>query len=179
MKHLKLLFLLLSLSACVEKPADIKNRLQYKNDGISFFYPGNWEVTEDTVVEAVRFIFIETPGDAIMKIEIYPIDQSFELKEFVELDIEALINRTPEILNLAKDNEIAEVKTSIRGIEYSGLKYELGISILGVDIPHVSEFYALHSNDNVAYLVSQVAKDDLRRVNVGFKLVLSSFKMNR
>lgn len=177
MKYLNILVLLFFISACSEKPADMKNQLEYKKGGMSFSYPANWEVTEDTENEDVRFVFVESPGNAIIKIEVYPKDQSFEIKEFVELDVEALIKEIPSILDLDGENEIKEVKTSINGTEFSGLRYEFNISIVNIDVPHVSESYSFSSHEKVAYLTNQVATEDLEKVNGGFKQVLSTFKI--
>ncbi|WP_394225186.1 hypothetical protein [Pseudoalteromonas spongiae] len=177
MKYLNILVLLFFISACSEKPADMNNQLKYEKDGLSFSYPANWEVTEDFVNEDVRFVFVESPGDAIIKIEVYPTEQSFELKEFVELDVEALMKEIPSILELDSDNEIKEIKTSINGTEFHGLKYEFNISVVNIDVPHVSESYSFPSHEKVAYLTNQVAKEDLGKVNGGFKQVLATFKI--
>ncbi|MEZ8932221.1 MULTISPECIES: hypothetical protein [unclassified Vibrio] len=177
MKYLNILVLLFFISACSEKPADMNNQLKYEKDGLSFSYPANWEVTEDFVNEDVRFVFVESPGYAIIKIEVYPTDQSFELKEFVELDIEARIKAIPSILNLGSDNEIKEAKTFINGTEFNGFKYEFNISVVNIDVPHVSESYSFASLEKVAYLTNQVATEDLEKVTGGFKQVLSTFKI--
>lgn len=177
MKYLNILVLLIFISACSEKQADMKNQLKYEKDGLSFSYPANWEVTEDIENENVRFIFVESPGDAIIKIEVYPTEQSFELKEFVKLDVEALIKEIPSILALDSDNKIEEIKTSIKGVEFNGYKHEFNISVVNIDVSYVSEFYSFPSLKKVAYLTNQVATEDLEKVNGGFKQVLATFKL--
>ena len=178
MKYLIILTLLCIMSACSEREADIRNQTKYEKEGLTFTYPANWVVTEDIENEGGRFIFVESPGDAIVKIEIYPFDESFELKEFVELDIEGLAREIPGILAMEGGNEIKEIKTSINGIDFSGYKYDFNVSIVNIDVPHVSEFYSFSSPNKVAYLTNQVASEDLEKVNTGFQLVLSSFELN-
>jgi len=155
----------------------MQNQLEYEKDGLSFSYPANWEVTEDTENEDIRFVFVESPGSAIIKIEVYPKEQSFKLKEFVELDVEALIKEIPSILALDGDNKIEKIKTSINGVELNGYKYEFNISVVNIDVPHISEFYSFPSLKKVAYLTNQVATEDLEKVNGGFKQVLATFKL--
>ena len=61
-------------SICICYAYHMNNQLKYEKDGLSFSYPANWEVTEDFVSEDVRFVFVESPGDAIIKIEVYDYD---------------------------------------------------------------------------------------------------------
>jgi len=164
------------IAACSERPADLETKRIYEKQGLSFSYPGNWEVTEDSVNEGVRFIFIESPGAAITKIEVYPKEESFDLKEFVELDIEAIKDGMPNILDL-DDNNAEEIATSINGIKFDGYKYEFNISIVSIDVPHIAEFY-LHSSElKNAYLTSQVAAEDFEKVKEGFGQILSTFNL--
>ena len=177
MKYLNILVLLFFISACSEDQADIKNPLKYNKSDISFSYPSNWEVTEDTEIEGVRFIFIESSGDAITKIEVYSIDESYELKEYVELDIDAFVEEMPSMITVDGDNEIEEINTSIKGVEFNGYKYEFDISVVGIDVPHVSEFYSFYSPQKAAYFSSQVAVEDLEKVKDGFEQLLSTFSL--
>jgi len=170
------IFVLLFISSCSEKQADIINTKIYEVAHLSFSYPANWEVTEDIENEGVRFLFIESPGDAIIKVEVYDNGESFDLKEFVRLDIDAFKQEVPSILNLA-EGKITPISRQYNQKEFNGYRYEFNISIANIDIPHVSDFFISVSPKKTAYITNQVAIEDLGKVSSGFKLVLSSFKL--
>ena len=165
------------LAACYERLADLDKPQTYQQDGISFVYPGNWKVTEDTTIEHARFIFLESTAEAIIKVEIYPIEESYELEEFVELDIESLQAEYPKIFNISNSHSVSPIVTPLSNIDLDGYQYEFTISLLGVDVPHVSNYYQFNSETLSAYVSQQVAVDDLGKVVGGFHLVLDSFKV--
>jgi len=177
----KLSFTLLAsaclLSACWEKNADTENSIRYDEGGISFDYPGNWEITENVTNEDYQYLFIEAPGDAILKIEIYPEELSGDLSWFVELEIEAFREAVPKIAKLGQHKEEVEIKKTINGRELDGYRYEFDISVLGMDVPHVQEFFTFGSQSHSAYVVTQVASEDLDKVENGFEQVLATFNI--
>ncbi|WP_444995846.1 hypothetical protein [Aliikangiella sp. IMCC44359] len=170
------LLLFFLVAACSEKKADLEKQKTYEKQGLSFTYPANWKVTEDSVNEGVRFIFIESPGAAITKIEVYPKEESFDLKEFVKLDIDAIKQGMPGIFDL-DDNTMEQIETFINGISFGGYKYEYNVSVVNIDIPHISEFYLYSSELKNAYITNQVAVEDFEKVKEGFRLVLSTFNL--
>lgn len=170
--------LVVFLVACDEKYADIENSSKYDHKGISFLYPGNWKVTEDEEVDGFRYLFIETPGAAIAKIEIYPI-KSFDLMEFAEIDIKDLKENIPNIFKIHDKSKIIEFQNESKGIILNGLRYEFNLSILGLDIPHSTEYYMFHSENESAYFSNQVALEDHKKVKDGFTQVLHSFKIEQ
>lgn len=177
-KKIILIFSLLVLFSC-EKSADLDNKKIYKKSGVVFTYPGNWEVSEDISTNDVRFIFIESPGAGIMKIEIYKYENSFKLREFVDLDIESVISEMPSALNVKKPDKIEKVEKKIDNEVYHGLMYHMDISILGIEVPHVTEVFEFSSNTQTAYLSGQVAIEDSHLVSTGFDLIISSFKYSK
>ena len=177
MKFFNVLVLMFFISSCSEKEADVEHLLEYEKDGLSFSYPANWEVTEDTESDYFRFVFVESPGNAIVKIEVYPVEDSFDLREFVDLDIEALINEIPSMIAVDGSNKVEEINTVINGAGFNGYRFDFNISIVNIDVPHVSEFYAFPSLKKVAYVTNQVAIEDLDKVEGGFKQVLATFKL--
>lgn len=165
------------LPACSERLADLDKPKTYQQDGVSFVYPGNWKVTEDTTIENARFIFLESTAEAIIKVEIYPFDESYELEEFVELDIESLNEEYPKMFNISNSHAVSPTVTSLANVDLEGFKYEFTISLLGVDVPHVSSYYQFNSETQAAYISQQVSVEDLGKVVGGFHLVLESFKI--
>lgn len=163
---------------CGERNANVINSENYHKSGISFSYPGNWEVTEDLEENGYRYIFIESPGDAIAKIEIYD-KGNFKLSEFVELDIESLKSEMPKFFKLSDRGEIKELQKVIGEKLLKGYRYEFNLSILGVDVPHVTEYYMFQSKTESAYISNQVAVEDLSKVQNGFNIILDDFKIQK
>jgi hypothetical protein len=177
-KLIVLLIISLAIVAC-ERGADLDNIKIYENSGVSFKYPGNWNVTEDSIVDEVRFIFVESPGAGIMKVEIYNYEDSFELREFVVLDIDAVLSEMPSVLKVAKPDLIVNLEKEISGKAYKGLMYEIDMSILGIELPHITEVFEFVSDSKTAYLSGQVATEDSHLVGGGFDLIVSSFKFSK
>lgn len=172
-----LVFCCLILVGCSEKQADIEKQNQYEKDELSFSYPGNWDVTEDSVTDGWRIIFIESPGDALMSIEVYANDESFELQEFVELSIDELRSAMPDMLNMSETIAINEIETNLTNSVLNGYRYEFSLSIIGIEVPHVNDNFMFTYKDKTAYISSQVATEDLEKVKNGFQLVLETFDL--
>ncbi len=169
--------ILVFLFGCGERNADIKNSNSYSKDGVSFEYAGNWKVTEDVEGGGYRYIFVESPGAAISRIEIYPKEASFSLLEFVKLDIEQLKASMPKVFGLSEKDEIRVIKKPFEGKAYTGYEYKFNLSLLGVDVPHISEFYMFQSETEKAYISNQVAVEDLDKVKDGFMLIVKDFEV--
>jgi hypothetical protein len=176
-KSVILLVMTFAISAC-EQGADLENTKFYSKSELSFNYPGNWSVSEDSVVDDVRFIFIESPGAGMMKIEIYNEKDAFELRGFAELDIDALIGEMYSVIKITRPKSLTDFEKKVDGKIFKGLMYEMNMTILGLDVPHVTEVFMFMSDNKSAYLSSQVAIEDRDLVSGGFELIYSSFVFN-
>ena len=174
-----LVVLLGATLGCSEKRADVDDNERYKRNGISFDYPGNWKVTEDTEIDGFRYLFVETPGDAIVKVEIYANKDSFSLLDFVHLDIESFNSEMKGIFKVGEKSEIAATKKTVGNNVFDGYEQKFDITILGVEVPHIKEFYLLKSDTVSAYIVYQVVTEDLGLVEGGFAQILGSFKVGK
>ena len=177
-KTIVLLMMTFVIAAC-EDGADLDNVKSYKNADLSFNYPGNWDVTEDSIVDEVRFIFVESPGTGLMKMEVYNQKNAFELREFAELDIDALAGEMYAVIKISKPKSIIDLVKEVDGRVFKGLMYETNMSIVGIDVPHMTELFAFQAENKTAYLSGQVAIEDSHLVLSGFDLIVSSFKFNQ
>ena len=161
--------LLLGLVGC-EKTADISSPVKYEKDNISFSYPKNWKVTEDVVQQEVRYLFVESPGDAMFVAQIYAKPDAVSLSEFVEWFSSHSKEEIP-IGNISESSfsDIEETAFS------PGIKESFSVSVLGGKVPHIREYYIRESSKKVAFLIAQAATEDLGKVEPGFNLILSSF----
>ena len=76
-----IVIVLLAAVGC-ERVATVKTPKIYDKDGIHFKHPGNWKVTTDSQRDGVRFLFLETPGNATVAIQIYLATEALEIEDF-------------------------------------------------------------------------------------------------
>lgn len=167
------LVVFLLLSAC-EQQAELGQPSEYDKNGVKFSLPGNWEVTEDSEEEASRYIFVETPGDAIILIELYAREDSPTLKQYTQWIIQHSVEAFP--LGGRTEGTFEEVRRTAGERTLTAYRNEFVASVIGIEVPHVAEFYRLEADARIAYLSWQVATEDLPRVQEGFDLVIASFE---
>lgn len=170
-----LLALLAIIMTACEKQADLSQPVEYARDGIRFSLPGNWSVTEDVEQEGFRYLFVETPGDAIIFISSYRKEDAGSLREHVEWTIQSTIDEMP--LGSRTQGSISPARRLVGQRKFDGYKNEFIASAVGFEVPHVTEFYRFDSATRSAYFVAQVAVEDLDKVSGGFDLVLSTFQL--
>lgn len=164
--------LFFGLSGC-EKAADISVPASYAKESLSFSYPQNWKITEDVKQQRTRYIFVESPGNAILIAMTYSKDDSVSLEEFAK----RFSSQNKEELSVGKmeQSTFSPIEKTIHGKEMKGIGESFSMTILGEQVPHIREYYTVNSNSEVAYLVTQTATEDLSKTKPGFELVLSSF----
>ena len=79
-----LVFVSLLLVGCGERSVKIDNPRAYNNAGLEFEYPRNWKVTEDVQQEELRYLFVESPGDALLIIQIFSADDALDIQDFAK-----------------------------------------------------------------------------------------------
>ena len=85
----------------------------------------------------------------------------------------------PEIFKLSDKGEIVDSQIPIGNNVLKGYKYEFNLSVLGIDVPHVTEYYMFQSKTESAYISNQVAVEDLSKVTDGFIQILHNFDIQR
>lgn len=156
---------------CSEQPATVDEPKSYTQDGLSFDYPGNWRVTEDNQEKGVRDLSIETPGNALMIIQIYSEDCAVEILEFAKLFARATKKSAP-IGNIS-DSEYDSVS------EFSGyeeLTERLTVTMLGQQLPYTREYWMKSFSERVCYIIASVTDEEQSLVAEGFDLVVSSLE---
>ncbi|MHA2799815.1 hypothetical protein [Vibrio harveyi] len=178
MDILKCLVLILTilLTACEQK-AEVENIKVYSHNGISFEYPGNWDVTEDYEIGDVRLLFVESPGSGMMAIEVYDYQDSLSLRDFVDVDIESLVSRVKSSFLVIDSIAVVRHQKVVNDKQFIGFRYEIEYSLLGFNVPHFTEVFQLSNGEKSAYLSGQVAVEDGDLVVPGFDLVIASFSL--
>ncbi len=165
-----LIMALLLLSAC-ERNARTDNPKSYNNAGIEFEYPGNWKVTEDSQQAGFRYLSVETPGDAIVIIQIYPTKDALEINEFAQWFAQAFKEEIP--FGTISASKFSQVK-KLEG--YENLTEQFSIILLGEDIPHTRIYIRKPIDNRVCLMVAQAADEDHSKVIRGFEQVFTSFR---
>ena len=169
----KSIFLALALGlslGCGEPGAQVGKPKLYSKDGVTFSYPGNWKVAEDSHQPGFRYIIVETPGDAILGIHIYPEALAMGLKEYAQW----YADDTSKALPIGRITTSAFAPTRMSG-EFEMIKEEFSISLLGETIPHTRHFRRKQTGSEVCYLTSQAASGDYLKASPGFDQIVNSF----
>lgn len=166
-----LVIAVLLLVGCIEKKAQVDNPKSYSKEGVTFEYPRNWKVTEDTQQEGPRNIFVESPGSAILSIQIYTTDEVIEIQKFAK-----------------SFSAYAQEEKSVDGIDapvFSGVDKSSGdevvteqfsLILLGKKTPHTRIYQIKIAGNKKCFLIAQVADSNMDKVIKGFEQIFSSFK---
>ncbi|MCO6511370.1 MAG: hypothetical protein J5I65_11325 [Aridibacter famidurans] len=173
---LPILLFAVSLVAC-EKPAEIAVPQQYNKDGISFTYPGNWSVTEDVEQDGYRYVIVETPGDALFMVQVYDEDEAFDLDLFVESYSEQMKAEIP--FGTAEKGSRSSIERLIDGELRTGVYERFPVSLVGMKVPQVIEYYRVDSGGNAYFLITFVSDEDLEMVSPGFDQIFGSFAIEK
>lgn len=166
------LLVALALAGC-EQAADISSPTVYEKNHVGFSFPANWDVSEDATQDGVRHIFVESPGDAIFIALLYPRTDAVSLREFAEWFSAQAGEETP-VANVG-ESAFSDLEKASGQLSGEAIGEDFSLSLLGMEIPHRRGYYTTESGDRTAFLVTQVANDDLGKVQPGFDLILGSF----
>jgi hypothetical protein len=166
--------LLLSLALLAfgcERRAQTDNPQHYDKAGLQFDYPGNWEVTQDETDQGMRILLIESPGDAIYIIQIYPSADELPLDEFARAFAQAAAAETP-IATLS-----ASTFSAIRSEgKFEVLVEKLQVKLMGLRVPHTRTYHMARFGDSQCIFIAQVADEDKKDVTPGFDQIVGSFQ---
>ncbi len=151
-----------------EETANITFPATYKKEGLSFSYPGNWKIFDDKGSEDIRYIFIESPGNAIFSIQTCLNQEAIPLQQFAEQFSE--IVKQEDTSSMMSNSSFSDFEEG----ELYGIQENFLSKALGSQSPHIRRYYSVTNNNKTAYLISQVAREDLTKVDAGFNLILSS-----
>ncbi|MBL9177025.1 MAG: hypothetical protein JNM65_03115 [Verrucomicrobiaceae bacterium] len=171
--HAFLLFCVpLLFASCGEPQADVASHRVYEKGRLTFQYPGNWKIGEDQNLEGILHLTVETSGDAIVIVQLYPSKLGQPLEEFAR-----------EFAKVAGEElPIGKVTGSkFTPLEKSGgfdvLQEDFTLQLLGEKIPHVRRYFSRGFTGGCCFLICQVAVEDFGKVEAGFKQVAASLKV--
>ena len=164
--------LLLVVSSCamlpeMEQEAQVDMPKSFSSDGLEFQYPGNWTVQD----LGNHFATVESPGNAIVSI-FGNMESNQSLSSFAEEYQEDMKGGMPGFISVEeKANE--DGNTEKTG-EHASLSRDFTISVMGNPLLHKRMFHRVQKEDEVLFVVTQVATEDLSKVKPGFDLILKT-----
>jgi hypothetical protein len=173
MRCLQLLFLLvfttLFLAGCGEPKADLASPKSFRNEPVSFRMPGNWHVEEQMHESGVHHFSIETEGDAIVIVQVYPENMADDLKTLAK----SFSEETAKAIPMGKMS--GHVFSDLPEVEgWQGMKETLNMRLATVDIPHTRLYFSRTFGERRCFVICQVSTEDMDKVKSGFDLVRSS-----
>lgn len=160
------------LSSCNEPKADITSPKTHQTGDITFSYPGNWKITEDWDMTELQSFIIETPGDAIVIYQAFPIDEADKLEAYVE-NFSNLSEEEIAIGSVSKPTFTRLPDTA----GFTWIKEEFEIRLLGESLPHSRLYGTKTIADRQAFIIFQVAEENYKQVLPGFQLIRDSIKI--
>jgi hypothetical protein len=165
-----LVIALLLLVGCGERFATTDNPRSYNKAGMGIEYPRNWKVTEDTEQAGIRNLFVETPGNAIVIIQIYSAKDAFGIKAFAQN-----FARSAQEETAVGNVSVSRFSSVERSNGHETLTEPFSITVLGENVPHTRTYRRKTIDDKVCFIVAQVADEDRSKVTKGFEQIFSSF----
>lgn len=175
MKFLRALLLLkicCLLAGCGEPAADVARPRQYEKEGLAFQHPGNWKIEEDQNLEGIRHLTIETSGDAIVIVQMFPPGMGLPLEDYAREFAKAAAEELP--MGRVVGSKFTPLAKSDG---FDGLQEDFTLQLLGEKVPHVRRYFSQDFGARHCFLICQVAEEDLGKVEAGFKQVAASLKV--
>ena len=167
------LALILALTACGESAADITHLQTYSQHRITFSYPGNWKISEDSVTSGVRQIYFDTPGDAMIVLQFQPDDQMSPLQKLVQIYSDAFAESTGTMLQITSGQR-TPVKESPN---HQSMTETFTVTVLGTGVPHTRHYHRISMNTRACFTILQVADEDLTKVTPGYEKIVTSLQL--
>lgn len=147
----------------------------YEKDGLSFSYPDNWRVTEDTILEgATRYLTLEDADNSVFIITLPEAGYTMDLDEYSGNFIDVLKKEVPfgEVVGEGS----VEINRIIQGESLKGVRKNFSIKLLGEKVPHTTDFFSVTQGDRQALIAVQSPDEDLKAADPEFEVIFNSLK---
>lgn len=168
------LALLTLLAGCGEPEADLTNPKSHTSGSLSFDYPKNWKITEDLATTETQYVFVETPGNAIVILQSYPQGTTDDLTAYSKDFSESAAEETP-IGNMTQSS-FTDLPNEAG---YRWIKEDFEISLLGESTPHRRLYGTKVIGERRVFLILQVATEDYSKTEGGFELIRDSLQSTK
>jgi hypothetical protein len=152
--------LLLTVVGCTRQ-ADVSKPQHFRDEVVSFDYPSNWKITKNEGLRSGRLIFVEAPNSAVVILTVLNPEIDVALDEYAN-DFKT---------NLGTAAPFRLVKNSAMSANASGIDCKFSLELVGVKVPHTANITKHVFGDIKVICLTQVADEDRRRVDAGFRLI--------
>lgn len=159
------------LGGCGEPHADLSKPKTHQSGAITFDYPKNWRITEESVGPEIHYLIVETPGDAIVILQSYPTGEAYDLTAFCKEFSESAATETP-MGRMAK-SRFADIPDAGG---YDWIVEDFVVTLLGESVPHRRLYGTKDIGDRQVFLIFQVATEDYSKAEAGFQLIRDSLR---
>jgi hypothetical protein len=166
MRRVSLLLLAVALlvGGC-NRQADVSQPTQYRDHGLAFDYPKNWQITKDEQSGSIRFIHVEGPGSVLTVFSVFGPDPVISLDTFATDYVENMKKGVPfDMFKLA-----GQTVTPAGGID---VRYS--IKVAGIDVPFTTNLFRRELGTFQVIGITQISDEDRHFVQAGFDLILKS-----
>jgi hypothetical protein len=166
------MLILIALTGCgeYEKSAWTEDPINYEKNSLSFNYPRNWKVTEDEQYEEYRLIYVETPGETMVVIQVYPDSVTLDMQEYAR----EFSRETNENTTTAKFSE-SNFSSVVKKNRSESLKERFSVKFLGVSVQFTRHYKCKNINGHPCVFIFHVPDEDHSMVESGFKQIVSTF----
>ena|ERR1022692_2474766 len=160
-----------------ERAAQVDSPNHLVTDGVTFDYPGNWDVKKNELQPTGRSIVIQSPGAAIAIVRIFPVHQQVDLKAYAHQ-----IGETME-KDFAKSRLLipgqAMTYTEAGKPSERSVSIHYSVKLAGVDVPHTMVVREKTIGAVQIVTTMQVADKHAFQAEPGFDLITSTLKPYR
>ena len=171
-----------SCSLFIEPAPNVDQPKTYSDHGVTYDYPGNWKVSEESMNEGgteITTITVESPGSTIAIVQVFdsPIDIEMDMlvDEFQKGMSSALSAQFGGIVTVEQRDRVP-TERNILGGSREGRKARFDVAILGEKVPHTVDLYGMKLTERTIALYLQAPDEDVEKVKPGFDLVLDTLR---
>ena len=173
--RLLLLLLIVSLlglfTGCGEPKADLSKSKMHRSGAITFKYPTNWRISEESVAPEIHYLFIETPGDAVVIFQSFPTAEADDLPAFSKAFSNSAATEMP--IGKMVGTTFADMPEADG---YEWIVENFNINLFGESVPHRRFYGTKVIGDRQIFLIFQVATEDCAKAEPGFHLIRNSLR---
>lgn len=166
-----------------EPKAAVETPQHYEKDAISFDYPGNWKVSEESTNESgveLRTINVESAGNALLMIQSFKPAVEVDLAEHIEITMSAMQEEVGKQVGGLADSSRGAVTDFDRvflGQSRPGKRAAITITALGEKVPSSVALHGAVLEDRTVLLFTTIPDEDRASVEAGFNQVIDSLKV--
>lgn len=166
-----------------EPRAQVDSPQHYEKDAISFSYPGNWTVREETSNESgmdLRTINVESAGNALLMIQSFTPAVEVDLAQHMEITMKAMEEEVgKQVVGMASGarGAVTDFERTFLGERRTGKRAAITITVVGQKVPSSVALLGATLADRTVLLFTTIPDQDRANVEPGFDQVIDSLRV--